>query len=101
MIEMQIDRCRERGGEAFGDLTVVCAQESVGTVEERDRRSETGEDVQLMSLDDAGYPIHMKVAKVETFCIVAIADWAQESLARGCEVSSDGLACFRAVTEVG
>lgn len=57
--------------------------------------------VAAVSLDDAGHPIHVKLAKVETFSFAAIADWAQEALARGCEVISDGLACFRAVTEVG
>jgi transposase-like protein len=57
--------------------------------------------VAAVSLDDAGHPIHIKVAKVKTFSFAAIADWAQEALARGCEVISDGLACFRAVTEVG
>jgi hypothetical protein len=43
----------------------------------------------------------MKVAKVETFSFAAIADWAQDALARGWELISDGLACFRAVAEVG
>jgi len=57
--------------------------------------------VAAVSLDDAGHPIHAKLAKVETFSFAAIADWAQEALAKGCEVISDGLACFRAVTEVG
>jgi hypothetical protein len=33
------------------------------------------------SLDEAGYPIHLKVAKVETFSLAAIADWAQDALA--------------------
>ncbi len=54
-----------------------------------------------MSLDDAGHPIHVKLAKVGTFSFAAIADWAQEALAKGCEVISDGLACFRAVSEAG
>lgn len=54
-----------------------------------------------VSLDDAGHPIHVKLAKLETFAFAAIADWAQEALAKGCELISDGLACFRAVTEVG
>jgi hypothetical protein len=52
------------------------------------------------SLDDAGQPIHVKVAKVETFSFAVIADWAQATLARGCEEISDGLACFHAVAEV-
>jgi hypothetical protein len=54
-----------------------------------------------VQLDDAGHPIHVKVSKVATFSFAASADWAQDALARGCEVISDGLACFRAVAEVG
>jgi hypothetical protein len=57
--------------------------------------------VAAVSLDEAGHPIHAKVAKVETFSFAAIADWAQDALARGCEVISDRLTCFRAVAEVG
>jgi transposase-like protein len=57
--------------------------------------------VAAVSLDEDGHPIHVKVSKVKAFSFVAIADWAQSSLARGCEVISDGLACFRAVAEVG
>jgi hypothetical protein len=53
------------------------------------------------SLDKAGHPIHVKVAKVQAFSFAAIADWTQDSLARGWKVISDGLACFRAVPEVG
>ena len=40
--------------------------------------------VAAVSLDEAGHPIHVK-----------------DTLARGWEVISDGLACFRAVAEVG
>jgi hypothetical protein len=42
--------------------------------------------VAAVSLDEAGHPIHVKVAKAETFSFAAIADWAQDALARGCEV---------------
>jgi hypothetical protein len=49
--------------------------------------------VAAVSIDEAGHPIHVKVAKVQTFSFAAFADWAQYSLARGCEVISDGLAC--------
>ena len=59
-----------------------------------------GSIVTAVSIDEAGHPIHVKVAKIQTFSFAAIADWAQNSLARGCEVISDGLACFRAVSEV-
>ena len=57
--------------------------------------------VAAVSLNDAGHPIHVKVARVATFSLAAIADWAQDALVPGCEVISDGLACFRAVAEVG
>ncbi len=53
--------------------------------------------VAAVSLNEAGLPIHMKVAKVETFTFAAIADWAQDALARGWKVVSDGLASLRAV----
>jgi hypothetical protein len=33
------------------------------------------------SLDEAGYPVHLKVTKVETFSFATIADWAQDALA--------------------
>ncbi len=56
--------------------------------------------VAAVSIDEAGHPIHVKVAKVKTLSFAVIADWAQD-LARGREVISDGLACFRAVAEVG
>ena len=57
--------------------------------------------VAAVCLDEAGHPIHVKVAQVKAFFLAAIADRAQDALARGCEVISDGLACFRAVAEVG
>jgi hypothetical protein len=57
--------------------------------------------VAAVFVDDAGHPRYVKLATVATFSFAAIADWAQDSLAIGCEENSDGLACFRAVTEVG
>jgi transposase-like protein len=57
--------------------------------------------VAAVTLDDAGLPKHVKLATVATFSFSAIADLAQDSLAIGFEVISDGLACFRAVAEVG
>ena len=42
-------------------------------------------------------PQYVKLASVATFSFTAIADWAQDALATGCEVISEGLACFRAV----
>jgi hypothetical protein len=38
--------------------------------------------VAAASLDEAGHPIHLKVGKIETFCFEALADWAQDALAR-------------------
>jgi hypothetical protein len=57
--------------------------------------------VAAVILDDPGHPIHVKVSRVATFSFAAIAHWAQDALARACEVISDGLACFRAVADVG
>jgi hypothetical protein len=57
--------------------------------------------VAAVSIDEAGHPLYVKLATVKTFSFAAIADWSQVALARGCEVISDGLACFRAVAEVG
>jgi hypothetical protein len=57
--------------------------------------------VTAVARDDAGNPRHVKLATVVTFSLTVIADWAQDSLAIGSEAISDGLACFRAVTEVG
>ena len=37
--------------------------------------------VAAVSLDEAGHPIHVQVAKVKIFCFAAIADWAQDALA--------------------
>ena len=37
--------------------------------------------VAAVPLDEAGHPLHLKVAKVETFSLAANADWAQDSLA--------------------
>ena len=54
-----------------------------------------------VSLNDAGHPRHMKLATMATYSFAAIADWSQDSLATGCEVKAAGLACFRAVAEVG
>lgn len=35
--------------------------------------------VAAVSLDEAGHPVHVKVAKVQTFSFATIADWAQEA----------------------
>lgn len=57
--------------------------------------------VAAASIDDAGHPMHVKLATMRTFSFAAIADRTQLALARGFEVISDGLACSRAGAEVG
>jgi transposase-like protein len=55
--------------------------------------------VAALSFDDSGHPLHVKLSPVPGFTSKAIADWAKINLAPGCDVLSDGLACFAAVTE--
>jgi len=57
--------------------------------------------VQLDDADLGGERNRGKPGRGEIFSFAAIADWAQDALARGCEVISDRLTCFRAVAEVG
>ena len=57
--------------------------------------------VAAISLNEAGHPIHAKIAPVNGFCSEAIANWSMQHLAPGSQVLSDGLACFRAVTTAG
>ena len=44
--------------------------------------------VAAVSLDDAGHPLHIKIAIVRTLRFAAIADWSQAALTRVCEVIS-------------
>jgi predicted RNA-binding Zn-ribbon protein involved in translation (DUF1610 family) len=48
-----------------------------------------------------GKPVRLKLRRVTSFCSHAIAGFARRSLDPKCEVISDGLACFGAVTEAG
>jgi hypothetical protein len=57
--------------------------------------------VAAVSLTDAGHPLRVKLNPVSGFTLNAIADWARHHLAPGSAVSSDGLACFSAVTQAG
>jgi len=57
--------------------------------------------VAAISVNEASHPKHVKPSTLATFLFAAIAGWAQDALAPGCEVNLDGLACFRAVAEVG
>jgi transposase-like protein len=54
--------------------------------------------VVAVSLNEAGHPVHARITAVSGFSSEAIADWAKHHLAAGSQVLSDGLACFRAVT---
>ncbi len=55
--------------------------------------------VAAVGLNRDGHPISMRMTVVEGFKTKAIGAWAKRHLASGSVVLSDGLACFRAVTE--
>jgi len=57
--------------------------------------------VAALSFDNEGHPLHIKLTPVPGFTSEAIADWAKANLTPGCDVFSDGLACFAAVTKAG
>ena len=57
--------------------------------------------VAAVSLSDDGHPLRVKLTPVAGFTLKAIEDWALENLAPDATVSSDGLACFSAVTAAG
>jgi len=57
--------------------------------------------VAAVSLTPDGQPIYTKMAPLPSFTRRAIADWAAADLAPGCQVTSDGLACFAGVTDAG
>ena len=48
-----------------------------------------------------GQPVRLKLRRVASFCSHAISIFAKRSLDPTCEVVSDGLACFGAVTKAG
>lgn len=48
-----------------------------------------------------GKPVRLKLRRVTGFCSRAISGFAKRSLDPTCEVVSDGLACFAAVTDAG
>ena len=57
--------------------------------------------VAAVSLGDNGHPLRIKLTSVSGFTLKAISGWAKVNLAPNCSVSSDGLACFTAVTDAG
>jgi transposase-like protein len=48
-----------------------------------------------------GKPVRLHLRRVARFCSHSITEFARRSLDPACEVVSDGLACFGAVTDVG
>jgi transposase-like protein len=57
--------------------------------------------VAAVSLDDENHVLYTKLTPVSGFTNAAIADWAKANLEPDCQVLSDGLACFAAVSEAG
>jgi transposase-like protein len=48
-----------------------------------------------------GKPVRLKLRCVTSFCSLAISGFAKRSLDPACDVVSDGLACFNAVSDAG
>ena len=57
--------------------------------------------VAAVETTEEGKPVRLKLRRVSGFCGRAISGFAERSLDPGCEVVSDGLACFAAVAEAG
>jgi transposase-like protein len=57
--------------------------------------------VAAVSLSDEGHPLRLKLSQVSGFTSQAIGQWARANLMPGSTVTSDGLACFAAVTQAG
>ena len=57
--------------------------------------------VAAVSLTAEGWPLYLKLNLVSGFTLTAISKWAKASLMPGSVVTSDGLACFAAVTDAG
>ena len=57
--------------------------------------------IAAVSTDDAGRPMRVKLGLPAGFTREAIAKWARVNLTPGCDVRSDGLACFAGVIDAG
>jgi Zn ribbon nucleic-acid-binding protein len=57
--------------------------------------------VAAVQLNQEGHPIYVKLTPVPGFTTEALAQWADRTLMPGCEVLSDGLACFSGVVDAG
>jgi transposase-like protein len=54
-----------------------------------------------VAVDENGHPLRAKFTQLPGFTRKAIAEWASANLSPASTVISDGLACFRGVTDVG
>jgi hypothetical protein len=57
--------------------------------------------VAAVEITPEGKPVRLKLRRVARFCRHSLAGFAKRSLDPACEVVSDGLACFAAVTDAG
>jgi hypothetical protein len=57
--------------------------------------------IAAVSTNEDQHPIAIKFSKLNGFTKVEIARWANKHLQSSCEVISDGLSCFAAVTQAG
>jgi hypothetical protein len=57
--------------------------------------------VAAVEVSDEGHPLRVKLNAVPTFSCKAITTWAKANLKPGCDVLSDGLACFAGVVDAG
>ena len=57
--------------------------------------------VAAVSTSDDGHPMFVKINQIAGFTTQAITDWARQNLLPGCDVRSDGLACFAGVIDAG
>lgn len=55
--------------------------------------------IAAVSLSDQGHPLQMKATPVSGFTTQAVTAWAKTNLSAGCDVVSDGLACFAGVID--
>ena len=55
----------------------------------------------LWDLVEEGKPVQLKLRRVTSFCSRTVEGFAKRGLDRTCEVVSDGLGCFAAVTKAG
>jgi transposase-like protein len=57
--------------------------------------------VAAVSVDAEGHPLYAKMTPVPGFTRKALTAWATDALSPGCQVISDGLACFAGVIDAG